>query len=204
MKVYAGEEAGMSSKRLARISAYLESEVADDRLPGIIALAQRRGKIIHYSRHGSMDIAAGRPMQDDTLFRIYSMTKPVVSLALMVLHDEGKLQLHDKVARYIPSFAKTKVYSHISENQARLVEQDPPMTIFHLLTHTSGLSYGGDPWHPVDRQFQEAAKQHGFFRRDMQLSQLIEHFADSAPQLSSQAQIGSTASPPMSPAIWRR
>ena len=117
MKVHQAEEVGMSSERLARIDRYLEGEVENDRLPGIIALAQRRGKVIHNSIHGNMDIAAKRPMQADTLFRIYSMTKPIVSLALMMLHDEGKLQLHDKVSRYIPSFAKTKVFSHVSESQ---------------------------------------------------------------------------------------
>lgn len=178
MKVRAAEEVGMSNERLARIDAYLESAVAEDRLPGIIALAQRRGQIIHHSLHGKMDIAAGRSMEADAIFRIYSMTKPIVSLALMLLHDEGRLQLHDPVSRYIPSFAATKVYSHISENQLRFVEQDPPMTVFHLLTHTSGLTYGGDAWHPVDKLFREAAERRGFFRRDMDLGELIQCFAD--------------------------
>ena len=177
MKTHAAETVGMSSERLARINTYLDSEVADDRLPGIIALALRRGKIVHHSLHGKMDIAANRPMQADAIFRIYSMTKPIVSLALMMLHDEGKVQLHDKVARFIPSFAKTKVFSHVSETQLQLVEQDPPMTVFHLLTHTAGLSYAGDPWHPADRLYQEAWRVHGFFRRDMPLADLIEHFA---------------------------
>ena len=177
VKVHAAEQVGMSSERLGRINSYLESEVAGDRLPGIIALAQRRGLIVHHSLHGKMDIENGRAMQADAIFRIYSMTKPVVSLALMMLHDEGKLQLHDKVSRYIPAFAETKVFSHISENQPRFVDQDPPMTIFHLLTHTSGLTYGGDTWHPVDKRFQAAAEQHGFFRRDMPLAELINHFA---------------------------
>ncbi len=178
MKVYAAEEAGMSSERLARLDSYLESAVKDDRLPGIITVARRHGKIVHHSLHGKMDIAAGRPMQADALFRIYSMTKPIVSLALMMLHDEGKLQLHDPVARYIPSFARMKVYSHISEGQLRFVEQDPPMTVFHLLTHTAGLSYAGDTWHPVDKLWQEAWREQGFFRRDMDLAELIERFAD--------------------------
>lgn len=83
MKVHPAEEVGMSSERLRRIDAYLEREVADDRLPGIIALAQRRGKIIHHSLHGKMDIEAGRAMEADAIFRIYSMTKPVISLAVM-------------------------------------------------------------------------------------------------------------------------
>ena len=85
-----------------------------DKLPGIIALALRRGKVIHHSMHGMMDIEARRPMEADAIFRIYSMTKPVVSLALMLLHDEGRCQLFDPVSRYVPAFGKTKVYSHIS------------------------------------------------------------------------------------------
>ena len=177
MNVHAAEEVGMSSERLAQVNTYLDGEVADDRLPGIIALAARRGKIVHHSLHGKMDIAANRPMAADAIFRIYSMTKPIVSLALMMLHDEGKLQLHDQVARFIPSFAKTKVFSHISDRQLHLVEQDPPMTVFHLLTHTSGLTYGGDPWHPVDKLFGEAAAKHGFFRRDTDLADMIDGFA---------------------------
>ena len=178
MKIYAAEEAGMSSQRLGRIDSYLARALKDDKLPGMIVVAQRQGKIVHHSLHGHMDIAAQRPMQADAIFRIYSMTKPVVSLALMMLHDEGKLQLHDKVARYIPAFAKTKVYSHISEKQARFVEQDPPMSIFHLLTHTAGLSYGGDPWHPVDKLYEAAWRRHGFFRRDTRLRDMIDHLAD--------------------------
>lgn len=177
MKVHAAEEVGMSSERLAQVGAYLDRAVENDRLPGIIVLAARRGKLIHHSLHGKMDIEAGRAMEADAIFRIYSMTKPVVSLALMMLHDEGRLMLHDPVSRYIPSFGKTRVYSHISDGQPRFVEQDPPMTIFHLLTHTAGLTYGNDPWHPVDRLFQESASAKGFFRRDMDLADLIEHFA---------------------------
>lgn len=178
IKIHTAEEVGMSSARLARINAYLEREVADDRLPGIIALAQRRGKVVHHSLHGKMDIEAGRPMQADAIFRIYSMTKPIVSLALMMLHDEGRCQLFDPVSRYIRAFAKTKVYSHVSDGQPYLVEQEPPMTIYHLLTHTAGLSYGGEPWHPVDEQFRRAAEAHDFFQRHALLADMIGHIAE--------------------------
>ena len=177
MQTQPPESAGMSSQRLARADAYLARAVADDRLPGIIAVAQRRGRIVHHALHGNMDIAAQRPMQADAIFRIYSMTKPVVSLALMMLHDEGRLMLHDAVSRYIPAFADTKVFSHISDNQPVYVGQDPPMTVFNLLTHTAGLSYAGDPWHPADEAFRKSWNKHGFFRRDMALSEMIEHFA---------------------------
>jgi len=178
MIVHAAEEVGMSSERLETINAYLEREVAGDRLPGISALVQRRGKVVHHSVHGKMDIEADRAMEADAIFRIYSMTKPVVSLALMLLHDEGRCQLLDPVARYIPAFAKTKVFSHLSDQQPHYVEQDPPMTVFHLLTHTAGLTYGGDAWRPVDQMFRESAEAHGFFRRDLPLADLIAHIAE--------------------------
>ena len=178
MRVHTAEEAGMSSARLAIIYRYLEGEVAGDRLPGIIALVQRRGKVVHYSMHGKMDIEARRPMEADAIFRIYSMTKPVVSLALMLLHDEGRCQLFDPVSRYIPAFAKTKVYSRVNDGQPHYVEQDPPLSIFHLLTHTAGMTYGGDARHPVDQQFRASEQEHGFFRRDMALEQLVEHIAE--------------------------
>ncbi len=177
MQTQPAESAGMNSQRLARADTYLAREVADERLPGMIAIAQRRGKCVQHSVQGLMDIEADRGMQADAIFRIYSMTKPVVSLALMMLHDEGRLQLHDPVSRYIPSFAKTRVFSHISENQPSFVEQDPPMAVFHLLTHTAGLSYGGDPWHPADKLFREAAAKHGFFARDTQLADMVEAIA---------------------------
>ncbi len=178
MQITQPESVGMSGPRLARADRYLAQEVADERLPGIVALAQRRGEIVHHSVVGMMDIEARRPMQADAIFRIYSMTKPVVSLALMMLHDEGWLQLQDPVSRYLPEFGETKVFSHISENQPVLVEQDPPMTIFHLLTHTAGLSYAGDPWHPADEALRKSWNKHGFFRRDMPLAELIAHLAE--------------------------
>jgi len=178
MKVYPAEDLGMSSERLRTINEYLEREVAGNKLPGIIALAQRRGKLVHHSLHGAMDIEAGRPMEADALFRIYSMTKPIISLAIMMLHDQGRLQLHDPVAKYIPGIGNIKVFSHISEGILRTVQQDPPMTIFHLLTHMSGLIYGADPFHPVDQLYVKASERDGFFRRDMPLEELVAHFSD--------------------------
>lgn len=178
MYVYAAEEAGMSAERLKRVSAYLEREVEGDNLAGIIALAQRRGKVIHHSLHGKMDIAAGRPMEADAIFRIYSMTKPIVSVALMILHDEGRVQLHDPVAKYIPGIGTMKVFSHVSDRKLRLVDQNPPMTVFHLLTHMSGLGKGDDPFHPAEQRFLHARERHGFFRRDMTLEELVEFFTE--------------------------
>ncbi len=177
MNVQEAEQAGMSSAALAKIDDYLASEVAGDRLPGVIALAQRRGQVVYHGLFGKMDIEAGRPMQADAIFRIYSMTKPIVSLALMLLHDEGRCQLFDPVSRFLPAFGDAKVFSHVSDGKLVCIEQDPPMAIFHLLTHTSGLTYGADAWHPVDQQYRTASEEHGFFRRDLPLADMIAQFA---------------------------
>ena len=178
MIVYPAEDVGMSSERLRRVNDYLDREVAENKLPGMIAIAQRRGKLIHHSTHGLMEIEAGRPMEADALFRIYSMTKPIVSLAVMMLHDEGRLQLHDPVAKYIPSIGKMKVFSHVTDRVPQFVGQDPPMTVFHLLTHMSGFSNGKDPFHPADQLYQQSGQALGFYRRDMPLEDLVAHFAD--------------------------
>ncbi|MCB0041350.1 MAG: beta-lactamase family protein, partial [Caldilinea sp.] len=109
MKTYSPEKAGMSSARLARIPAVMEQFVQDNQLPGILTLVQRKGRVVHYGAYGMMDIEAGKPMQKDALFRIYSMTKPIVSVALMMLYEEGRFSLNDPVAKFIPAFTKTKV-----------------------------------------------------------------------------------------------
>ncbi len=117
----------------------MEDFVKDNRLPGIMTLVQRYGKVVHLGKYGMMDIAAGKPMQEDGIFRIYSMTKPIVSVALMTLYEEGRLSLNDPVAKYIPAFKDTKVYAGMGATGMKLVDQSPVMTVYHLLTHTAGL-----------------------------------------------------------------
>lgn len=158
MQVQRPEDAGMSSERLGRIAPVMEDFVKDNRMPGVMTLVQRRGKIVHFGQYGLMDIEAGTPMQEDAIFRIYSMTKPIVSVALMMLLEEGRLSLTDPVATYIPSFAKTKVCIGTHPLGLTLVDQNPPMTIHHLLTHTSGLSYGWFFDTPVDELYRRAGQ----------------------------------------------
>ncbi len=95
-------------------------------------------------------------MQKDTIFRIYSMTKPITSVALMMLYEQGKFQLYDPVSRYIPAFAKTRVLRGYGYMGKELIEQDPPMTIHHLLTHTAGLSYGFFYDTPIDEMYRNS------------------------------------------------
>ncbi len=104
------ESVGLSAERLARIAPVMQGFVRDNRLPGILTLIQRRGQIVHQGSFGLMNIEAGTPMRDDALFRLFSMTKPVVSVALMMLYEEGRFGLNDPISRFIPAFKNTKVY----------------------------------------------------------------------------------------------
>ncbi len=159
MQVQTPEDVGMSTERLGRIAPVMNDFVKGNQMPGIMTLIQRRGKVVHFGQYGLMDIEAGTPMQEDAIFRIYSMSKPIVSVALMMLLEEGRLSLNDPVAAYIPAFAKTKVCVGTNYLGLTLVDQNPPMTLHHLMTHTSGLSYGWFFDTPVDELYRRAAPQ---------------------------------------------
>jgi CubicO group peptidase (beta-lactamase class C family) len=139
-------EAGFSAPGLARIDAYLRNEIATDKIPGAIMLIERHGTIAYNSSFGVRDPGAKAPMTADTIFRIYSMSKPITSVAAMMLVEEGRLALDEPVAKYIPAFANVKVgVEKKGENGVAaldLVTPRRPMTIQDLLRHTSGLTYG--------------------------------------------------------------
>lgn len=175
MKVYEPEDVGMSSARLALIEPIMERFVKNNRLPGIMTLVQRQGKVVQLGMYGMMDIEAGKPMQEDALFRIYSMTKPIVSVALMMLLEEGRLSLKDPLARYVPAFSKTKVYTGSTHLGPILAEQDPVITLHHLLTHTAGLSYGWYFDSPVEDLYREVIP--NIFQRDQTLEEVVEQIA---------------------------
>ena len=132
------EDVGLSAARLYKIDHLTQGYINDGMLPGTITLVARRGKIVHLSCQGKMDIEADKSMEDDTLFRIYSMSKPVTTTALMMLYEDGRFQLDDTVSRFIPAFRELQVYSADGRHTAPA----RPMTIRDLLTHTSGLTYG--------------------------------------------------------------
>ena len=140
------EAVGMSTERLNRIGDWMRTEVAQKRIPGASVMVVRGGKVAYVETVGQRgpDIAA--PMKPDDIFRIYSMTKPIVSVAAMMLVEEGKLLLEAPVARYIPSFANVKVGVEKTDAQGvktlELVAPRRPMTVQDLLRHTSGLTYG--------------------------------------------------------------
>src|SRR5688500_17477167 len=149
-------EAGFDPARLGRIERHFDGYVEDGRLPGYLVVVARGGRVAHLSVRGARDLNSGRPVEPDTLWRIYSMTKPITSVAAMMLWEEGAFELKDPVSKFIPSFADARVYSGGSALKPLTVPATEPMRIWHLLTHTSGLTYAFHNFHPVDRLYREA------------------------------------------------
>lgn len=156
MQVIAPEALGMSAERLQNISSKLSQFVEQKKVAGFVTLVARDSEVVHFAACGHRDAEAGLPMELDTLFRIYSMTKPITSIALMMLYEAGKFQLSEPVSHYIPEFGRTKVLTGYGYTGSQLAPQDPPMTIHHLLTHTAGLSYGFFYDTPIDEMYRES------------------------------------------------
>lgn len=142
------DTAGMSSERLARIAPAMQRYIDAQLTPGVITAVMRHGKLVHFESQGLMDVATGKPMREDAIFRIASMTKPIASTALMMLWEEGHFQLRDPVSKFIPEFADTKVSTtaDASGESGQLVSPKRPIQIRDMLTHTAGLanSYRGN------------------------------------------------------------
>ncbi|MDQ1375496.1 MAG: hypothetical protein QOJ09_2834 [Actinomycetota bacterium] len=154
-------EVGFDADRLARIDTHFARYVDDGRLPGWLALVARRGQIAHLSINGQRDVEAALPVEIDTVFRIYSMTKPVTSVAAMMLFEEGAFELKDPVSKFIPAFADVRVYRGGSSVKAITEPATEPVRMWHLLTHTSGLTYGFHYAHPVDAMYRAAGFEWG-------------------------------------------
>lgn len=137
------DELGFSRERLARVDEHLRRNyIEPGKISGALTLVARRGEVVHLSPLGRMDVERDRPMRADTIFRIYSMTKPITSVALMTLYEEGRLRLSDPVHKFVPAFADMRVYV---SGKYPLFMTEParrPITIHDLLTHTAGLTYG--------------------------------------------------------------
>jgi CubicO group peptidase (beta-lactamase class C family) len=149
-------EVGLDAERLGRIDGTFARYVDDGRLAGYLVTVSRHGKLAHVSGYGTRDREEGLPVESDTLWRIYSMTKPITSVAAMMLYEEGALQLTDPVSKFIPSFADLRVYTGGSDQNPLTVPAAEPMRVWHLLTHTSGLTYGFHRVHPVDAVYRAA------------------------------------------------
>jgi CubicO group peptidase (beta-lactamase class C family) len=154
-------DVGLDAARLARIDQHFQRYVDDGRLPGWLLVVARDGAVAHVATAGHRDVEAGLPVERDTLWRIYSMTKPVTSVAAMMLWEEGAFELKDEVARFIPEFADVRVYTAGSSLKPETVPAIEPVRVWHLLTHTAGLTYGWHHAHPVDAMYRAAGFEWG-------------------------------------------
>ena len=149
-------EVGFDPERLARVDTHFARFVDDGRLPGWQLAITRGGRVCHLSRYGARDKESGAPIEADTLFRIYSMSKPITSVAAMMLYEEAAFDLKDPVAAFIPAFADTRVFTGGTSLNPVTEPQVEPLRIWHLLTHTAGLTYGFHYAHPVDALYRKA------------------------------------------------
>ncbi|MEM9035596.1 MAG: serine hydrolase domain-containing protein [Actinomycetota bacterium] len=150
------EERGFDPVRLGRISAHFRRYVDDRLLPGWQIAVTRGGDTVFADAYGHRDVEAELPVEDDTIFRAYSMTKPITTVAAMMLWEEGAFELKDPVHRYLPSFRDQRIYSSGSALAPATVPTPTPMQIWHLMTHTSGMTYDFLNAHPVDQRYREA------------------------------------------------
>jgi len=146
------ESVGVSPERVHRIETAMKKLVDDKQVAGLVTLLERHGKVVAFNAVGQKDVRTADPVQKDSIFRIYSMTKPLTGLAMMMLYEEGKWRIDDPVARYIPEFAKMKVYTGKNEDGTpKLEDARRSMTMRELMTHTAGLGYVLSANNPVDK-----------------------------------------------------
>lgn len=154
-------EVGLDPARLSRIDSHFRRYVDDGRLAGWTVAVARRDRLVHLTHHGVRDVDSGAPVTTDTLWRIYSMSKPITSVAALILWERGQLELTDPVSRYIPSFAGQRVYRGGSAQNPGTDAALTPVTVHQLLTHTAGLTYGFHHAHPVDEMYRARGYEFG-------------------------------------------
>lgn len=151
------EVVGMDSERLSRVTAAMQELVEEGRLAGVVTAAARDNKLVHFESVGYRDLESGDPMTNDAIFRIYSMTKPITGVALMMLYEEGKFRLADPVENYLPELKDLQVYAGEDANGEPILEPaNHKMTVRELMSHSGGLSYGIFSRSAVDTMYVEA------------------------------------------------
>jgi CubicO group peptidase (beta-lactamase class C family) len=173
MDSVAPEDVGFSSTRLRRIGDTMRRFVGDGKLAGAVTLVARQGRLANFEATGQMDAEAGRPMELDAIFRIASMTKPITVTAALMLFEEGHFHLDDPVADFLPEFAQTKVFVRETANGLEVADLERPITIRHLMMHTSGLTYEDNPEDPVSRIYTREQ----VWRPDETLAEKVRRFA---------------------------
>jgi CubicO group peptidase (beta-lactamase class C family) len=168
------ESVGMSSQRLGRLTTEMKALTDRGILPGVVTMVAKDGKVVHFEAAGKRELENGSPMKKDTIFRIYSMTKPITGVAMMILLEQGKWQLNDPVSKHIPEFANLQVAKvDTASGSVTHVPQDHPMTMRELMSHSAGLTYGVFGGTPVDKLYVE----NKVFDRTQPLKTMIERMA---------------------------
>jgi CubicO group peptidase (beta-lactamase class C family) len=172
-------DVGLSSERLERITSAIQRSVDDKRIAGGVALVARHGKVVYLKAVGMADREAQKPMRTDSIFRICSMTKPITSVAVMMLYEEGRFMLNQPVSDFIPEFKNMKVLDppwpqDKTSPPGALVDAKRPITIRHLLTHTSGLTYGGPR---LEKKYLEAGVATGLLQQEGTIGDMVKKLA---------------------------
>ena len=150
------ESVGFDSGRLKRLDDYMAQVVADGQVAGATTLLARHGKVVEFNTYGKASLATGQPMNRDEIFRIYSMTKPITGVAMMILFEEGKWRLDDPVTRFVPEFKDLKVMAGVGPDGTMTVEDlKRPPTMRELMSHTAGFGYGLNDTKPVDKLYRD-------------------------------------------------
>ena len=151
------EEVGFDSGRMKVLDAYMQKVVADGRVAGMTTLLARHGKIVEFNTYGKASLATGAPMTKDSIFRIYSMTKPMTGVAMMILFEQGKWRLDDPVTRYVPEFKNLRVMTGVGPDGKTMVTEEAkrPPTMREIMSHTAGFGYGLADVNPVDKMYRE-------------------------------------------------
>ena len=151
------ELVGFSAERLSRLDAAMKGLVDAKKLAGVVTVLARHGKIVEEKTYGYADVAAQKPMQKDTIVRIFSMTKPITGIAMMMLYEEGKWKPSDPISRYIPEFRDLKVFSGVDKDgKPTLDKPTHAPTMGELMSHSAGFTYGFFGSTPVDKMYVEA------------------------------------------------
>ena len=154
-------EVGFDADRLDRLDCHFQRYVDDGLLPGWLLAVSRHGQLAHVSTYGLRDVEAGLPVETDTVWRIYSMTKPITAVAALVAYEQGLFELNDPVRWYLPAFGATKVWRSGSFTAPVLEPITEELRIWQLFAHTSGLTYGFMQNHPVDALYRQAGFEWG-------------------------------------------
>ena len=169
------EDVGLSSQRLERITTTVQRAIDDKRIAGAVTLVARRGSVAWFKAQGMMDREVGKPMRTDAIFRICSMSKPITSLAVMMLYEEGAFLLDDPVSKYIPEFRNPKVLVKPPSGPSYTVPASKEITIRNLLTHTSGITY---TWNPMlGQMYKDAKVADGLIQYDGTIGESVKHLA---------------------------